>query len=400
MKAQFADTIEKVLPNVITWRRHMHQYPEPSFKEFETTEYLVKEVGKLGNVIISRPTKTGLVVRLKGSKPGPVIALRADIDALEMPELTGLDFASQRDGVMHACGHDSHAAMLLGALTVMSEHQAELRGEYVFLFQPAEETPPGGALGFVNAGVMDGVDAVLGQHIATDKPVGYIGVQAGPIMANYDIFDIVIKGKGGHASAPHLSIDPIPPTVQLVSSLQQIVSRQMNPTESAVVSVTSIIGGTAHNIIPDMVAIKGTVRTYSQENREAIAHRIQKMAESISTASDCVAEVQYSFGYPAVINTQEYVDAIWEVADGIFGEGTALPMKPNMGGEDFAYYLQKAPGCFYNLGIQNAEKGCIYGVHNTKFALDEDAFGMGVTLLVNGALKFSELVEQKKGAPV
>lgn len=316
MKAQFADTIETIIPEVIAWRRHLHQNPEPSFEEFETTEYLLKEIKKLANVTVERLTETGLVVRLKGAESGPVIALRADIDALVMPELTGLDFASQREGVMHACGHDSHAAMLLGALYVMSEHQSELKGEYVFIFQPAEETPPGGAKALVEAGVMDGVDAILGQHISIDKPVGHIGVKAGPIMANYDTFDIVISGKGGHASSPHLSVDPIPPTVQLVTALQQIVSRKINPVEPAVVSVTSIIGGTANNIIPDMVTVKGTVRTYSQENREAIADRIQNMAENISAASDCTASVQYSFGYPAVINTARYVEAIWEVADG------------------------------------------------------------------------------------
>lgn len=400
MNAKFTETIDQVMPDVIAWRRHLHQYPEPSFLEVETTEYLVKEIQKIGNIRIERPTKMGLVAYLKGSKPGPVIALRADIDALEMPELTGLEFASKNEGVMHACGHDSHAAMLLGSLKVLYTHQAELEGEYVFIFQPAEETLPGGARDLVAAGVMDNVDAVLGQHVAIDKLVGHVGVKAGPIMASYDNFDIIISGRGGHASSPHLAIDPIPPTVQLVSSLQQIVSRQVNPMEPAVVSVTCINGGTANNIIPDAVTIKGTVRTYTPENREAIADRIQKMAENISAASDCKAEVHYVFGYPTVINTPEYADAIEQLAEDIFGEGTTIPMKPNMGGEDFAYYLQKAPGCFYTLGIQNPEKGCIYGVHNTKFVLDEDAFHTGVTLMVNGALRFTELVARKKGEKV
>lgn len=396
MKAQFAETIDKVIPNVIAWRRHLHQFPEPSFEEFETTEYLVKEVEKLGNVSIERPTKTGLVVRLKGVAPGPVIALRADIDALVMPELTGLDFASKKEGIMHSCGHDSHTAMLLGALQVMSEHQSELKGEFVFLFQPAEELPPGGAIDFVKAGVLDGVDAIIGQHVSIKIPVGHIGVCPGPSSANSDIFDITITGVGGHASAPHLAVDPIPPAAQLVTALQQIVSRQVNPVESAVVSVTKFNSGTANNIIPDKVVLGGTVRTYTKENRQGIHDRIVKMAETISAASDCTAEVEYMFGYPSVVNVPEYVDALREVTDSIYGPGTTEPMTPSMGGEDFSYYLEKVPGCFYYIGIENPEKGCIYNVHNTKFVLDEDAFVTGVTVLINGALRFADVVEQRK----
>lgn len=391
MKARFAETIEKVTPNVIAWRRHLHQYPEPSFEEFETTEYLVKEIEKLKNVTIARPTKTGLVATLKGAEEGPVIALRADIDALTMPELTGLSFASQKEGLMHACGHDSHTAMLMGALQVMSEHQAELKGTYIFLFQPAEEKPPGGAIAFVEAGVLDGVDAIIGQHVSIKVPVGHVGITPGAVSANSDIFDITISGVGGHASAPQLAIDPVPVAAQLVTALQQIVSRQVNPMEAAVVSVTYIHGGTANNIIPDKVVIGGTVRTYTKENREAIHDRIVKMAETISAASDCKAEIKYVFGYPSVVNDPEYVDALSEVMENIYGEGTAETMAPSMGGEDFAYYLEKVPGCLYYIGIENPEKGCIYNVHNTKFVLDEDAFAVGVTLMVNGALRFADM---------
>lgn len=389
----FKEDIKNILPQVVAWRRHLHMNPELSFHEFKTTEFLVQEIEKLGNVEITRPTATGLVARIKGAAPGLTIALRADMDALKMPEMTGLEYASCNEGVMHACGHDAHTAMLLGVLSVFSKNQKSLKGEFVFIFQHAEEFPPGGAIEMVKANILEGVDAILGQHVSAITDVGKMGLLAGPSSANSDCLEIVITGRGGHASSPQLCIDPIPVAIQIVTALQQIVSRNISPVERAVLSITRINGGTADNVIPDTVTIGGTVRTYTEEIRQKIYDRICKIATNISEAENCTATVNYTWGYPSTVNTPEYIEVISTMVDEFYGEGTAVTMDPSMGGEDFSYYLQKVPGCFIYLGIKNPEKDCIYLGHNTKFKIDEDAFAMGVTVMANGALRFQNLIE-------
>ena len=392
MEPIFEQDIKNILPQVVAWRRHFHQYPESSFNEVETTQFLMNEIEKLGNVEITRPTATGLVARLKGAQSGPTIALRADIDALRMPELTDVAYASRNDGVMHACGHDSHTAMLLGVLSVFSKNQQALKGDFVFIFQHAEEQPPGGAIEMVKANVLDGVDAILGQHVSSIVPAGRVGLLAGASSANSDSFEIVVSGRGGHASSPNLCIDPIPVSMQIVTAMQQIASRGISPVEQAVVSVTRINSGTANNVIPDTVTIGGTVRTYTEENRKKIHRRICAIATKLSESENCSATVAYTWGYPSTVNTAAHVEAMSATADAIYGSGTAIAVEPSMGGEDFAYYLQQVPGCIMYLGVQNPEKGCIYPGHNTKFQIDEDAFAMGVTLMANGALQFQKLV--------
>ena len=396
MEPIFEQDIKSFLPQVVAWRRYFHQHPESSFNEIETTKFLIREIEKLGNVEITRPTATGLVARLKGAAPGPTIALRADIDALKMPELTGLEYASLNEGVMHACGHDSHTAMLLGVLSVFSKQRETLKGSFVFIFQHAEEQPPGGALEMVKANVLDGVDAIIGQHVSSITQVGHIGLLEGASSANSDCFEIVVSGRGGHASTPNLCIDPIPVAVQIVTAMQQITTRGISPIERAVVSVTRINGGTADNVIPDTVTIGGTVRTYTEENRKNIYDRICSIATKISEAEDCSATVDYTWGYPTTINTPGYIDVLSAMADEFYGKGTAVTIEASMGGEDFAYYLEKVPGCIMYLGVKNPEKGCIYPGHNTKFQIDEDAFEMGVTMMANGALRFQQLIENAK----
>jgi len=396
VERMFEQDIKSILPQVVAWRRHFHQYPESSFCEFETTKFLIREMEKLGNLEIVRPAPTGVVARLTGVDPGPTIALRADIDALKMPELTGLEYASRHEGVMHSCGHDSHTAMLLGAMSVLSKNQKSLKGSFVFIFQHAEEQLPGGAIDIVKANILDGVDAILGQHVSPIVDVGHVGLLAGASSANGDSFEIVVNGRGGHAANPNLCIDPIPVAMQIVTAMQQIVTRTVNPLEQAVVSVTRINGGTADNIIPDSVTIGGTVRTYTTENRQKIHDRICAIAAKLSESEDCIATVNYTWGYPSTVNTPAQVEVLREMADAFFGTGTAVTIDPSMGGEDFSYYLEKVPGCFMYLGVKNQEKGCIYPGHNTKYLLDEDAFEMGVTMMTNGALLFQQLVESQK----
>jgi amidohydrolase len=392
MEPAFKQDIDNILPQVVAWRRHFHQYPESSFHEIETTKFLLQEIDNLGNLEIMRLAPTGLVARLQGAEPGPTIALRADIDALKMPELTGAEYASRHDGIMHACGHDAHTAMLLGVLSVFSKNQQSLKGTFVFIFQHAEEQPPGGAIELVKANVLDGVDAILGQHVSPIVGVGHVGLQSGADSANSDSFEIVVRGRGGHAASPNLCIDPIPAAAQIVTAMQQIVSRTIAPLDKAVVSVTRIHGGTANNIIPDTVTIGGTVRTYTEADRQKIHARICSLAAKISEAENCSATVDYTWGYPTTLNTPAYIDVISAMADEFYGQGTAVTIDPSMGGEDFAYYLQKVPGCMMHLGVKNPAKGCIYPGHNTKFQIDEDAFDMGVTLMVNGALRFQQFV--------
>lgn len=393
MEPIFKQDIKDIMPKVVEWRRHFHQYPELSFDEVETTKFLINEIEKLGNVAITRPTDTGLVARIKGAEDGPTIALRADIDALKMPEMTGVEYASRNEGVMHACGHDAHTAMLMGVLSVFSKNQQDLKGEFVFIFQHAEEKPPGGAIEMVKANVLEGVDAIIGQHVSSITEVGHMGLLVGPSSANSDCFEIVVSGRGGHAAKPEMCIDPIPVSTQIVTAMQQIVSRTISPIDSTVVSVTRINGGTADNVIPDKVTIGGTVRTYTDKNRKKAYERICTIASNLSEAENCTATVEYTWGYPTPINTQPHVDAMCALADEFYGVGTAVTMEPSMGGEDFAYFLEKVPGCIMYLGVKNPEKGCIYLGHNTKFQIDEDAFEMGVTMMANGALRFQDLVE-------
>lgn len=391
----FEQSIDSVIPQVKEWRHHLHQYPEPSFEEYETTDYIIEQIKKLTNVTYERLSKTGVVAHLVGAKPGPVIALRADIDALRMPEKTNVPFKSKNEGIMHACGHDAHAAMLLGALYVLSEHQTELEGGFVFIFQAAEELFPGGANELVEKGVLDGVDAIIGQHAGPKIDVGQIGTRTGYLTANSDTFKLTVIGRGGHASSPQSCLDPIPVGAQIVTALQGLV-RLIAAKNSAVVSVTQFHSGTADNVIPDTVVIRGTVRTYLTEDRDFIETKIKRISEQYAKAFGMSVDAEYSRGYDFLYNSPEFTKALMSVADELYGDGTATTMDPGMGGEDFSYYLQKIPGCFYFLGMKNESLDCIYPTHSTKFRIDEDSFAVGISVMLNGAIRFQGLVKNNK----
>ena len=392
----FEESITAVVPKVKQWRRHLHQYPEPSFEEFKTTEYIIEQFKELPEIEYERVSPTGVVVRLNGAVPGPVIALRADIDALLMSENSGEEFSSRHDGVMHACGHDAHTAMLLGALHVLHAHRQELEGSFVFIFQAAEEVFPGGAKALVEKGVLAGVDAIIGQHVGPKIAVGHIGTRPGYLMANSDSFEVNVAGSGGHAASPHLCHDPIPVAAQIVTALQDIVARHFPAKDAAVLSITQFNSGTAYNIIPDVAELKGTVRTYSQENRELVKKMIGQIAANYAEAFEMQVEFSYHYGYDNMYNTDEYAKALMDVADELYGAGTAEMMEPMMGGEDFCYYLQRIPGCFYFLGVRNTEQGCIYPTHSTKFRIDEDSFAVGISVMLNAAMRFQQLIREKQ----
>ncbi len=392
----FQDRIDAIIPKVKQWYHHLHQYPEPSFEEFKTTAYIIEQIKELSDVSYERFSPTGIVARLTGSKPGPVIALRADIDALRMPENSGVPFSSRHDGVMHACGHDAHTAMLLGALHVLHEARENLEGAFLFLFQAAEESFPGGARTLIAKGALLGVDAIIGQHVGPKLKAGRIGTRPGYFMANSDAFEITVIGCGGHAASPQLCLDPIPVAAQLVTALQDIVARRLPAKDSAVLSVTQFTSGTAYNIIPDTAVIRGTVRTYSQEQRELVRQAIGQITEKYAAAFAMAIEYSYDYGYDSLCNTPEFTAALMEAADETYGPGTAETIAPMMGGEDFAYYLQKVPGCFYFLGVGNEALDCVYPTHNSKFRIDEESFPVGISVMLNAAVRFQHLIQKKR----
>lgn len=358
---------------MVAWYMHLHQYPELSFEEVKTTAYIVEQLEKLGGFTLSYISTTGVIADIQGGKRGKRIALRADIDCLAMQEKTDLPFESTIHGCMHGCGHDSHTAVLLGVAAYLSEHKEELTGAYRLLFQPAEEEPPGGAIEYVNGGALDDVDYVLGQHVMPFLPSGTIGIRKGPMMASSDNFRIVVNGRGGHASQPHLTIDPIAIGTQIVTNLQQIHSRELDPLEQLVISVTKFHSGTAVNVIPDRAVIEGSVRTYKDEVRTAAARRIEEIAKGIAVAHGADATVDYLYGYDSTVNHDAVVEVVQGVVREAYGDDALPEIQPLMGAEDFSRYLRVKPGAFFFTGIYNEEKGCIHPIHNGLFKVDTDA---------------------------
>lgn len=379
--------VEQTKEEVIKWRRHFHQYPELSFHEEKTAQYVYDTLQSFGNLEISRPTKTSVMARLIGSQPGKVLAIRADMDALPIEEENTFEFTSKNPGVMHACGHDGHTAMLLGTAKILTSLKDKIKGEVRFLFQHAEELFPGGAEEMVQAGVMDGVDMIIGAHLWAPMRLGTVGVAYGPMMAAPDTFYITVEGKGGHAALPHDTIDSIAIASQVVTNLQHIVSRNTDPLDNLVVSVTKFIGGTTHNVIPGSVEICGTVRSFNAELRKSVPELMERVIKGITEAHGAQYKFNYELGYRPVINDEHITKAVEETILEVFDEKTLDLMKPNMGGEDFSAFQQKAPGTFFYVGAGNKEKDIAYPHHHARFTIDEDALEIGVKLFVHATFK-------------
>jgi amidohydrolase len=371
---------------VIQWRRHFHRNPELSYQEDKTSQFIYEKLQSFGGLDISRPTRTSVIARLVGQRPGRVLALRADIDALALQEENDSDYASNTPGVMHACGHDGHAAMLLGAAKVLTQLKDEIQGEIRFIFQHAEEMSPGGAQEIVDAGALDGVDEILGIHLTTAIPTGSVGTKSGPILANCDRFDITINGKGGHSSRPDSTIDPIAIGAQVITNLQHVVSRRSNALEPVVVSITFFHGGAAHNVIPQSAALGGTVRSFDAEVRKQVAYLMEQTVKGITQAHGADYEFAYHYGYGAVFNQPELTAKAEIAAAEVLGKESVLRIPQRMASEDFSSYLTKAPGCFVFLGAGNEQKGTIFSNHHPRFSIDEAALGHGVKLFVHWAL--------------
>lgn len=374
--------VAEVAEDVLNWRRHLHANPELSFEEEQTAQFVYDTLSSFGNLELSRPTKTSVVAKLVGGKPGRVLGLRADMDALPILEENDFEFKSTKDGVMHACGHDGHTAILLGAAKILSSMKDEIPGELRFFFQHAEELFPGGAQQMVDAGVMEGVHHVIGAHLWAPLPVGHIGIQSGAMMAAPDTFYITVTGKGGHAAQPHLTVDSIAIASQVVTNLQHVVSRVVNPLDALVVSVTQFIGGTAHNVIPGSVELCGTVRSFKPELRDEVPAAMERIIKGVTEAHGATYEFRYEKGYRPVINDVEVSERLRKCLNEVFEEGVVVEAGRTMGGEDFSAFQTQAPGTFFYIGAGNEDKGIVYPHHHARFTVDEDALPMGVKAFV------------------
>jgi amidohydrolase len=384
MSQELKKEVEALTCSVVSWRRDFHRHPEIAFQETRTSA-VVREFLKGLGLEVSPAAGTGLVAVLKGERPGKTVALRADMDALPILEEGEKEYISLNPGAVHACAHDGHMAMLMGAAKILTARKSGLRGRVVFIFQPSEEKPPGGAIRMVEEGALEGVDAVFGLHLWQSFPTGKVGVVKGPMMAQADNFRIVVSGKGGHGAMPHTAVDPIVAAAQVVVNGQTIVSRNIDPLKPCVVTFGTISGGTAHNIIPEEVVLTGTVRTFDASIQALAERRLWEIAEETARAFGASSSFEYTLGYPAVVNDAAMVDFAAGVARRVLGEDCLQPFDPIMGGEDFAYYLQKVPGAFLFLG---AGDGRPFPHHHPAFDIDEKALPAGVLLLTSLALDY------------
>lgn len=409
MKETLIALCEKIEPEVVAMRRALHAMPEASFCEKKTQARIaayLKQAGielkagiagtgvvglirGTGHRVPRRPGRGKAVAGDRGSKAGlPTIALRADMDALNLTERTGLRFASKHPGYMHACGHDAHMAMLLGAGIVLKGLSKDLPGNVRLIFQPAEETPPGGGLGMIKAGVLQSpeVGAVIGTHVEPDLPAGSVGLISGPISAAADDFNVRIIGKAGHGSAPHRGVDAIVVAAEFITALQAVVSRRVSAMDNVVVSVGKLAGGQRHNIIADTVEMEGTIRTRTAFHRREVPKMLKQILDGVCAAFGARAEFQYVKGYPAVVCDQALTKRVHGWCSDVLGPKRVLKAPGfEMGGEDFAYYAAEVPGTVIMVGVANPKKGKIHKLHHPEFDIDEDALEVGVRAMAYSA---------------
>ena len=384
---------KRVEPEIIKTRRNLHQHPELAYHEEATAELVAKRLESLGIEVRRGVGGTGVLGTLKGGKNGRVVALRADMDGLPVQELSDVDFRSKVDGVMHACGHDTHVAMLLGAARILAENKDELHGTVKFLFQPAEEHGGrGGAMPMIEAGVMKNpkVDFVFGLHIDSTRKSGEFGLREGSIAAAPDTFRVKIMGRGGHGSAPHETVDPIYVAAHVILALQGVSSRMIDPVRPFVISVGAVHSGTKENIIPDFATLDGTIRTLDEATRRLAKKKVEEVAKGVCKTFGATAEVEFEEdAYPVTVNDPKATRDAAKVLGRIPGMKVKW-IEAILGGEDFSRFLQKAPGTFYFLGTDNPAKGCIYPNHSSKFKVDEDVLKFGAASLAMLAYEFGK----------
>jgi len=375
---------------IVTFRRDLHQIPEPAYTEAKTSEYVADRLSRLGLEVKTGIARFGVVGTRNFADEGKTLMLRSELDALPIAEETGLAFASTHPGAMHACGHDGHMAMVLGAATVLSKMEPELAGQIKFVFQPAEEGP-GGAKPMIDEGVMESpkVDYALGCHLWPAIDAGQVGVKAGPLMAAMDRFDLTITGQGGHGAMPHLCVDALEVGTQVVSALQRIVSRQMNPLYPAVVTVGQFNAGTTFNVIPGEAHLSGTTRTFDTAIWTSWADRLETIIKGVCTAMGATYELDYQPGYPVTVNDEWMAGQVKEFAGATVGPDKVIIPEPTMGGEDMSYFLERSQGCFFFLGV--GREGCA-PLHNPGFDFNEDVLLTGVEIYCRAALNLLKKV--------
>lgn len=376
--------VSGVMNDVVSWRRHLHENPEIGFDLPNTLEYVSEQLSAMGVEHTVNHEHSYIIGWINKDKPGKTVALRADMDALPVKEESGEPFSSKFDGRMHACGHDSHTAMLLGTTKVLNSYRDQLNGRVKLIFQPAEELGTGSKV-LCDDGVMSDVDEIIGLHggnISEEAKPGDMVFSTGPMMATMDKFTIEIKGRGAHGSAPQVSIDPVTAAAYIITGLQEIISREKDPRNPAVITIGKISGGSAFNIIPDTVMLEGTSRTLTNEDRDFVEKRIGEVADGVAKAYR--ANIVYKFFRqpPPVVNDAEVANKLIAVARELYPENTLMMSRPVMGGEDFAWYLQEKPGAFFLLANPKEVDGKLWPQHSNHFALDESQFHKGIEVMV------------------
>ncbi|HHW57256.1 MAG TPA: amidohydrolase [Clostridia bacterium] len=379
--------VEKIEEEIVELRRKIHMHPELGFEEVKTSELVYNYLKDLG-IEVKKFAKTGVTGILKGYGD-KTIAIRADMDALPIQEENEVEYASKIQGKMHACGHDVHTAILLGTAKILVGMKDELKGNVKFIFQPAEETT-GGALPMIEEGVLENpkVDAIIGLHVDPELQVGQIGITYGKAHASSDMIDIIVKGKSGHGAAPHKAVDAIVIAANIINMLQTVISRKVDPLNPIVLTIGTIEGGYARNIIADEVKMSGIIRMMEEEKRDEIVKMVEKICNNVAKAMGGEIKFKRTKGYSCLVNHKDITDLVKKTASFLLGEHNVIEVLPTMGVEDFAYFLKKVPGTFYKLGCGNREKGIDKPLHNSKFNVDESCIKIGIAVHVSTVLNY------------
>jgi len=382
--AQIRPDIRSLQPQLVEWRRHIHQRPELAFREQLTADFVSQKLTEWGIEHQTNVAKTGIVAVIHGLQPRPVLAIRADMDALPIQELNEVPYRSCHDGVMHACGHDGHTAIALGTAYYLSQHRDTLPGTVKIIFQPAEEGP-GGAKPMIDEGALKNpdVDAIIGLHLWNNLPLGTVGVRSGPLMAAVELFDCVIQGRGGHGAMPHQTIDAVLVGSQVVTALQTIVARNIDPIKAGVVTVGTFHAGHANNVIANTATMSGTVRYFDPIFDEFFSRRVEEIIAGVCQSQGATYQLDYWQLYPATVNDPKMADLVRSVAETVVETPAGVvPECQTMGGEDMSFFLNEVPGCYFFLGSANIHKDLAYPHHHPRFDFDETALGLGVEMFV------------------
>ncbi|MEB3338344.1 MAG: M20 family metallopeptidase [Leptolyngbyaceae bacterium] len=388
--SRIRSSIQALQPQLVEWRRRLHQRPELGFKEQLTAEFIAQKLQAWGIEHQTQVAHTGIVATIVGDGPGPVLAIRADMDALPIQEENTVSYRSLHEGKMHACGHDGHVAIALGTAYYLAQHRQNLAGTVKIIFQPAEEGP-GGAKPMIEAGVLQNptVDAIIGLHVWNNLPLGTVGVRSGPLMAAVETFHCTIQGQGGHGAMPHQTVDAVLVSAQVVNALQSIVARNVNPLDAAVVTVGKLHAGTTNNIIADTAKMSGTVRYFNPALASFFKQRVEQIIAGVCQTYGASYDLNHYSLYPPVVNDGAIADLVRSVAETVLETPVGVvPECQTMGGEDMSFFLQAVPGCYFFLGSANPAKDLAYPHHHPRFDFDETALGMGVEIFVRCVEKF------------